>query len=218
MGDALEAPLCRSSSPWTLAWAHDLLKDRIWESRQTWSPLCLERLRERSHRRHVVSSCPSTATCPSRDAHISSTSVSILRSGELQAELHISRSRGPSLLTSNEDSDSQSRTGQIQSSRKDENPHGSETRVQLEQQPGPHPCHQPRMLRMLYPLPCQQTQGNFYGGGGSNSPGIGPAPSLLLVSLICLFCRQHQFCSSPQNHLLILTQHHSQTHRQPLFP
>lgn len=121
------------------------------------------------------------------------------------------------MLTNNEDSDSQSRTGQIKSGRRDENPYGSETHVQLEQQPGPHPCHQPWMLRMLYPLPCQLTQGNFY--GGSNSPGIGPAPLLLCLGVPHLSALQTApVLFSPQNHLLISTQHHYQIHRQPPFP
>lgn len=71
-------------------------------------------------------------------------------------------------------------------------------RVQMEQQSGPHSCHQPWMLWPLDLSACQQTQCNIV--EGVNSPRNGPAPLLISASLISLLCRQHQSCCSPQNH------------------
>ena len=175
----------------------------MWESRQSWSPLCLERPRRRSHCGQVVVSCSSTATSPSRDACISTTSISIHRSGKLQAELHIQIWRS-SLLTSNEDSYSQARTRATGEKRTQQ---GSVTRVQLELQPW--------MLRLLHLLPCQQTQGNFY--GGLTPQGMGPPPSPLRVPHLSAL-QTAPVLLFPQNNPLISTQQPSQTHSQPSLP
>lgn len=149
----------------------------------------------------AVVSCPSTATSPSRDACISSTSVSILRSGELRQSCTCK---------------SRVKTATL----------NAEPRAAAEQKIQPKvlcPVYSWSSSRghiSASSCGCSRCSTSYHvsrhsansSGGSRDCPG--PLAPLGVPHLSYLLCRQHQLYCSPQNHPLISTQQCSQTHSQ----